>query len=207
MLEVDASSSCDESDWAATPGTPEPDRETFRPFGGHVRVVFFDFDGTLTATPGEAGMRRLLKKRELARRAPMLGPKLRGLRDAGLLLGIVSKSTEQTIREALEGAGLSDLFEGPVIGKALGLEGKAGLIADMHRSGRFDAGSDGLARVLLVDDDVHELARSRERGIQTFAAPRTGGLQEADFREIFKYLSLPFPPGALGELKISGLGG
>lgn len=200
----------DDSDFVVTPGSPEPPRESFRPLGGRVRVVFFDFDGTLTATPGEAGTRRLRKKRELERRAPMLGPPLRGLRDAGILLGIVSKSTEQTIREALDGAGLADLFEGPVIGKALGLEGKAGLIADMHEAGRLDSCTEGLARILLVDDDIHELARSRERGIQTFAAPREGGLQEADFREIFAYLSLPSPSGrsvGLGELDIGGLGG
>mmetsp|Transcript_42945 Transcript_42945/g.124174 ORF Transcript_42945/g.124174 Transcript_42945/m.124174 type:complete len:496 (+) Transcript_42945:146-1633(+) len=176
-----------------TPTTPDPARDGFKFIDDELDVVFFDFDGTLTETPGEAATQRWEKKTELQNRASMLRPRLEGLREAGLLLGIISKSTEQTIRESLDSAGLSDLFEGPVVGKALGFEGKAGFIVDMHRSGRIQLGSGGLSRVLLIDDDVRELDRARERGIQTFAAPPEGGLQECDFDEIFVCLNLPSP--------------
>jgi len=176
-----------------TPTTPDPARDGFKFIDDELDVVFFDFDGTLTETPGEAATQRWEKKAELKKRASMLRPRLQGLRDAGLLLGIISKSTEQTIRESLEAAGLADLFEAPVVGKAVGFEGKAGFIVDMHRSGRIALGPEGLARVLLIDDDVRELDRARERGVQTFAAPPEGGLQECDFDEMFVCLSLPSP--------------
>lgn len=55
--------------------------------------------------------------------------------------GIVSKSTEKTIRSAVVEAGLSELVNGPVVGKALGLEGKAGIIEERRRAGgRADVG-------------------------------------------------------------------
>ena len=38
------------------------------------------------------------------------------LQKAGILLGIISKSDEQRIKQALESANLSHLFNGPVIG-------------------------------------------------------------------------------------------
>lgn len=172
-------------------------RDSFKVVEGEVDVVLFDFDGTLTETPGEAGARRRQKMSELVRRAPMLRPRLEGLRGAGMTLGIMSKSTEQTIRECLEAADLARVFDGPIVGKALGFEGKAGFIADLEQSGSLALGPGGLSRVLLVDDDVRELGRSRERGIQTFAAPPRGGLQEEDFDDFFALLNLPLPTDCL----------
>jgi len=184
--------------YAFTPTTPDPLRAGFRFINEELDVIFFDFDGTLTATPGSVAMQmqRWEKKEELKERAVMLRPRLEGLREAGLTLGIMSKSTEQTIRDALQAAGLDDIFDGPIVGKALGFEGKAGIIDDMYKTGKLALGPEGLARVLLIDDDVRELDRARERGIQTFAAPEDGGLQECDFDEIFVNLSLPSLPGS-----------
>eukprot|EP00443_Scrippsiella_acuminata_P048608 CAMPEP_0115241282 /NCGR_PEP_ID=MMETSP0270-20121206/38346_1 /TAXON_ID=71861 /ORGANISM="Scrippsiella trochoidea, Strain CCMP3099" /LENGTH=476 /DNA_ID=CAMNT_0002656291 /DNA_START=121 /DNA_END=1551 /DNA_ORIENTATION=+ len=185
--------------YAFTPTTPDPLRAGFRFVNEELDVVFFDFDGTLTATPGSVAMQmqRWEKKEELKGRAAMLRPRLEALREAGLTLGIMSKSTEQTIRDALQAAGLEEFFNGPIVGKALGFEGKAGIIDDMHKTGKLPLGPEGLARVLLIDDDVRELDRAREHGIQTFAAPEDGGLQESDFDEIFVNLSLPSLPGSM----------
>jgi len=160
---------------------------------GNVSVIFFDFDGTLTATPGNLVVRQRQshKSDELRERASLLAPRLAALRDAGFLLGIISKSTEFTVRNALDAAGLSEFFTGPVVGKAVGLEGKAGFIQELALSGSLPplGGEDvGLHRVLLVDDDVRELDRARAKGLQTWPAPAEGGLQEGDFDEIFACL-------------------
>jgi len=168
-----------------TPCTPDPMRSDLRAIVGDVGAVLFDFDGTLTALPGGAGRPRR-RQAELRERAPMLEPRLRALRDAGVVLGIVSKSSEFTIRCALSEAGLLELFDGPIVAKAVGFEGKAGFIEELVRTGSLShLGPDGLPRVLLVDDDVRELERARVKGIQTYAAPADGGLQEEDFDEIF----------------------
>jgi phosphoglycolate phosphatase-like HAD superfamily hydrolase len=189
--------------YALTPTTPDPARAGFRLVTEDTRVIFFDFDGTLTRTPGEAATQRCEKKAELKQRAEMLAPRLRGLHDAGILLGIISKSTEDTIREALQEADLARFFEGPVIGKAVGFEGKAGFIRDLYESGDLGPSPKeavgGLQCVLLIDDDVRELARARERGIQTFAAPQQGGLQEEDFDEILACLGLLASPSGNAE--------
>jgi len=182
--------------YVLTPTTPDLHRDGFRLVDDELDIVFFDFDGTLTATPGESATQHGRKKAELKERADMLRPRLQGMIDAGLLLGIMSKSTENTIREALEFAELTDLFQGPIVGKALDFEGKAGIIAKMHQSGKLSLGEEGLSRVLLVDDDVRELDRCRDHGIQTFAAPEDGGLLDSDFDEIFVFLSLPSPANA-----------
>jgi len=179
--------------YVLTPTTPDLHRDGFRLVDDELDIVFFDFDGTLTATPGESATQHGQKKAELKERADMLRPRLQGMIDAGLLLGIMSKSTENTIREALEFAELTDLFQGPIVGKALDFEGKAGIIAKMHQSGKLSLGEEGLSRVLLVDDDVRELDRCRDHGIQTFAAPEGGGLLDSDFDEIFVFLTLPSP--------------
>lgn len=155
--------------------------------------MIFDFDGTLTATPGELAQRPQ-KALELKARAPLLEPRLRELRNAGLVLSVLSKSSEHTVRSALEEAGLLCYFDGPIVGKAVGFEGKAGFIDEFVRAGRLsDLGPEDARGVLLIDDDVRELDRARARGIQTYAAPAIGGLQEADFDEIFAGLGVIGP--------------
>jgi len=170
-----------------SPGTPTPNREEFRHIESGVTLVMFDFDGTLTATPGDLAARPQ-KHAELRQRAAMLGPRLQALQEAGATLGIISKSTESTVRDAVQAAGLSAHFQGPIVGKAISFEGKAGIIDDLAQTGAL-AGfqSAGLVeqaachRVLLVDDDVMELERARCAGLQAYAAPPKGGLQEQDF--------------------------
>lgn len=158
---------------------------------GDVGAVIFDFDGTLTSTPGDRADRRS-KINELKERAAMLSPWLRSLRSADLTLGILSKSTTDTLTAALEAAGLRDVFNGPVHGKAVGFEGKAGFIRDYCAQGGAlgGLGPEGLKRVLLVDDDLTELVRAREFGIQTYPAPKDGGLQAEHFDEIFGALKI-----------------
>ena len=80
--------------WPPGPESPSPFRDDFRmlPAAG-VAVIFFDFDGTLTATPGDRAARRT-KQLELCERAAMLGPRLKSLRADGASLGIISKSTD-----------------------------------------------------------------------------------------------------------------
>lgn len=195
----------DKQNWSSgTPPNPRRCDQT-RLLGGVVALIF-DFDGTLTATPGDRAERRY-KIEELKERAPLLRPWLQRLRDAGIVLGILSKSSDATIRGALEAAELDELFDGPVQGKAMGFEGKAGHIEDMCREeGVFaQLGLEGLAYILLVDDDVQELERAGGYGIQTYAAPEDGGLQEEDFREIFKGLGLPVPPQAPESTQIRRL--
>lgn len=180
---------------ALTPRTPDPARDGFRSIGADLDLVFFDFDGTLTATPGMNTKQHSEKGRELKERAEMLRPRLESMIEHGLLLGIMSKSTESTIRDALDYAGLTDLFKGPILGKALDFEGKAGIIAKMYEKGQITLGPGGLSRVLLIDDDVRDLDRCREFGIQTFAAPEDGGLLDCDFDEILACLNIPSPVG------------
>jgi len=173
-----------------SPATPVPKRDAFRQVECGFSVVMFDFDGTLTATPGDRAARSQ-KKTELRQRAAMLEPCLKAMQEYGTTLGIISKSTEGTIRDALQAAGLSAYFQGPVVGKAVSFEGKAGIIDDLARRGAL-AGlrSAGLVeqaasqRVLLVDDDVMELERARCAGLQTYAAPSKGGLRHEDFEAI-----------------------
>lgn len=178
-----------------SPSTPNPDRQNFREVTGGVAIIFFDFDGTLTATPGDRAARGK-KLSELCSRATMLKPRLNAFREAGVTLGIISKSTEVTIRDALDAACLADLFNGPIIGKAVGFEGKAGIIEEMTRSGtlRLPKGHSWQATMrstLLVDDDVLELDRARRMGLQAFAAPAEGGLQDDDLQVILGGLQRP----------------
>jgi len=182
--------------------TPEPQREDLKLVEGGVRMVLFDFDGTLTSVPGEKAKRRQ-KKADLGQRAPLLQKHLQVLKSSGIVLGIITKSQEDTVRGALEDAGLDKYFQGPVIGKAIGFEGKAGFIEDLlEKSDDFSyvgKGEAGLGRVLLVDDDVRELGRAQAKGIQTFPAPQAGGLQEDDFAELLGALGLEYneaPPAA-----------
>lgn len=196
------------------PSTPLPNRDEFLQVEGGVVIIFFDFDGTLTATPGDRAA-RCHKQAELCSRAPMIEPRLRALREAGATLGIISKSTEATIRDALQAAGLSVHFEAPVIGKAVSFEGKAGIIEELARKGALKkCGNHGLPagqlvghRVLLVDDDVLELERARSWGLQAYAAPSVGGLREEDFDVILNALRrprhLPRPVGAAPSMKRS----
>lgn len=178
-----------------TPKTPDPLRSDLRIIEGNVAAILFDFDGTLTASPGDKAQRSR-KQVELQTRAPLLMPRLQNLRDAGVVLGIISKSSELTIRCALREAGLADLFDGPIVAKAVGFDGKAGFIEDLVETGALgDLGEDGVGRVLLVDDDVRELDRARARGIQTYPAPQEGGLQDGDFDEIIASLGLD--PGSV----------
>jgi len=174
-----------------TPGLP--DRQDFRAVGAGVAVVFFDFDGTLTASPGDRAVRRM-KQAELLERAPMLAPRLQALREAGLTLGIISKSTEGTIRSSLDVAGLADFFDGPLVARAVGFEGKVGFIEELAKKGGLrrlgGRGEKAGRRVLLVDDDVLECQRAQARGLQTYAAPEDGGLQENDFDVIFQGLRI-----------------
>jgi len=175
---------------ALTPTSPEPVRAELKRLSGNLGAILFDFDGTLTASPGDVAL-RCQKRVELRERAPLLKPRLRALREAGLVLGIISKSSEPTICGAIQEAGLEGLFNGPLLGKAVGFEGKAGFIEELVIAGDLGhLGAEGLRSVALIDDDVRELERAHERGIQTYAAPRQGGLQEQDFDEIFAALGI-----------------
>jgi phosphoglycolate phosphatase-like HAD superfamily hydrolase len=160
---------------------------------GEVAMIFFDFDGTLTATAGGLVKRQSQKVAELVERASFLAPRLSALRDAGILLGIISKSTAFTVRKALEGAGLSEYFTGPIVGQAVGLEGKAGFIEQLAAGGSLPpltSEEASICRVLLVDDDLFELELARNMGVQTFPAPAEGGLQDEHFAEIFTRLGV-----------------
>jgi len=185
-----ASSSAKSFRCVLTPRTPTVDRRLLKCLKKEVAVIFFDFDGTLTASPGDRA-HRFQKQGELCERAPMLSPWLRSLQRAGICLGIASKSTEQTIRSALEGAKMSDIFGGPLISRAVGFEGKAGFIEEAVTIGSLKhLGLQGLHQVALIDDDTFELECAQEKGIQTYPAPRDGGLQDADFVEILYCLNL-----------------
>ncbi|CAE8601962.1 unnamed protein product [Polarella glacialis] len=181
-----------------SPESPMPGRDDHRSPNGGVAVVFFDFDGTLTATPGEKAARGR-KQAELCDRASMLAPRLRAMRADGASLGIVSKSSEATIRAALEASGLAKLFDGPVVAKAIGFEGKTGFVEDLAlrgclpRLGSYRGHAAPLHRILLVDDDVLELQRAKARGLQTYAAPAEGGLRDEDFDVIMEALKMPRP--------------
>merc|ERR1719193_1606586 len=94
--------------------TPNPRRRDQNRLEKSVRAALFDFDGTLTATPGDRAERRN-KLAELRERSPMLRPWLQRFREVGVTLGIMSKSSEQTILDALEAAQLRELFNGPVV--------------------------------------------------------------------------------------------
>lgn len=202
-LKASLADSRDSPNLMEQPGTPVPERSSFKNIsGGMVALIFFDFDGTLTATPGDRAARPR-KQIELCDRAPMLKPKLRALREAGVSLGIISKSTEPTIRDALQAASLDSLFDAPIVGKAVGFEGKAGFIEELSQSGAlrglgsrgFDPGQRSAAhRILLVDDDVLELERAQGMGMQAYAAPAEGGLQEQDLDAILAALQLPPSP-------------
>eukprot|EP00931_Biecheleriopsis_adriatica_P103164 TRINITY_DN78037_c0_g1_i1.p1 TRINITY_DN78037_c0_g1~~TRINITY_DN78037_c0_g1_i1.p1 ORF type:complete len:337 (+),score=61.89 TRINITY_DN78037_c0_g1_i1:65-1075(+) len=173
-----------------TPRTPDPPREDFHLITGEVRVIFFDFDGTLTTTPGGAAL-RCNKQADLCERAPFLTPHLQKLRDQNITLGVISKSSIVTVRSALQAAGLDTFFEDDLlIGKATSLEGKAGVIEDLLGSGAINPlGLEDSDKVLLVDDTVFELELASARGMQTYAAPVEGGLQASDFEAIFEGLS------------------
>jgi phosphoglycolate phosphatase-like HAD superfamily hydrolase len=159
---------------------------------GDVCAIVFDFDGTLTASPGEVAIRGN-KQDELCDRSSLLAPRLQALRGAGITLCIMSKSSETTIRSALQASGLAQFFDGPLVAKAVGFEGKAGFIKELVQTGDLQhLGAENLlGRVLLVDDDVYELDRAQVHGIQTYAVPEKGGLQEKDFDTIFAALGLP----------------
>jgi len=180
------------------PDSPGPRRDEFhQPPGGAV-VVFFDFDGTLTSTPGDRAARRT-KREELVERAPMLEHRLRAMRQEGASLGIISKSSESTIRGALEASGLSKYFDAPLVAKAVGFEGKAGFIEELAQKGclpRLGSARGHVVafhRILLVDDDVLELERARSHGMQCYSAPADGGLQDEDFDIIIEALRMPRP--------------
>lgn len=183
-------SSSSSAHYKITPGTPLPERSDLKLIVGDVGAIIFDFDGTLTATPGDSAV-RWKKQEELKERATFLRPRLQRLVEAGITLGIMTKSSERTVTEALENAELTELFEGPIVAKAIGFEGKAGHIEELAQTGRLkNLGAEGAKRVVLVDDDVLELDRARGKGIQTYAAPQEGGLQVEDFEEIFRGVGL-----------------
>lgn len=175
--------------------SPACKRHDVKHIEGAVAAVIFDFDGTLTCTPGDRADRRT-KMSELAARASMLGPWLKALREADVLIGILSKSTTETVTSALEAAGLRDAFNGPIVGKAHGFDGKVGFINEMCCEGGAleHLGTMGIHRVLLVDDDTNELLMAREAGAQTYPAPEEGGLQVDDFGQIFAALTISEPP-------------
>lgn len=190
-----------------TPRTPEPIRAEMKLLTGCISVIFFDFDGTLTATPGHLVERHAVKTGELCERAVLLTSRLKSLCSAGILLGIISKSTEATVRTALDAAGLMEFFQGPVVGKAVGLEGKAGFIEDLVSSGStFLKGEEvNLHNVLLIDDDVRELERARAKGVCTWPAPPEGGLQDNDFDDIFVGLGIHgFSGKGCGKVSTNG---
>lgn len=152
-----------------------------------VCTIFFDFDGTLTSTPGDRAMRRN-KAGDLLARVPMLEARLRQLRKAGFMLGIISKSSESTIVGTLEKADLASAFDGPIVANAVGLEGKAGFIRELCAEGGALKHLEGSWNILLIDDDLSELELAHDAGIQTYSAPEDGGLQEGDFDRIIQAL-------------------
>eukprot|EP00913_Durusdinium_trenchii_P014185 g13312.t1 len=87
---------------------------------------------------------------------------------------------------------LMELINGPIIGKAAQLDGKAGVIQCLYEEGGSleHLGAEAWAKALLIDDDISELVWARDIGMQTFAAPPQGGLQEDDFDELFRALGL-----------------
>jgi len=180
--------------YAPTAVSSQPDRGDLSAIDGAVEVIFFDFDGTLTETPGTKAS-HASKMAELMGRTSLLRPWLQHLREAGIILGVVSKSTEQTVSTALQESGLMEFFNGPIVGKAAQLDGKAGIIQGLFEEGGVLAhlGSEAWERALLVDDDISELVWAREIGMQTFAAPAQGGLQADDFQELFRSLGLEGP--------------
>lgn len=177
--------------YAPTAVSSQPDRGDLSAIDGDVEVIFFDFDGTLTETPGTRAS-HASKMAELNARTSLLRPRLERLREAGLMLAVVSKSTEQTICSALQETGLMELINGPIIGKAAQLDGKAGVIQCLYEEGGSleHLGAEAWAKALLIDDDISELVWARDIGMQTFAAPPQGGLQEDDFDELFRALGL-----------------
>merc|ERR1712032_199509 len=181
-----ASASCK---FVLTPSTPNPDRDDMKSITGNVVFIFFAFDGTLTASPGDNNVQHCQKQQSIFERAPLLASRLKDLRDSGFGLGIISKSTETTIRGILQDAGLAYLFNGPILGKAVGFNGKAGFIEDLIMEGHLrDVGAAELQQILLVDDDIRELDRAKALGIQTYAAPESGGLQDEDFDDMYATL-------------------
>lgn len=181
--------------YAPTAVSSQPDRNDLSAIDGDVEVIFFDFDGTLTETPGTRAS-HASKLVELRERTPMLRPRLQRLRDAGVSLAVISKSTEQTVSHALEETGLRDLFNGPVLGKAARVDGKAGIIKELYEVGGCFAhlGAEAWDKAILIDDDICELVWARDIGMQTFAAPPQGGLQEEDFDDLFKAIGLYTEP-------------
>eukprot|EP00435_Cladocopium_sp_Y103_P035696 s2096_g9.t1 len=177
--------------YAPTAVSSQPDRGDLSAIDGAVEVIFFDFDGTLTETPGTRAS-HASKMAELMGRTPLLRPRLQRLREAGIILGVVSKSTEQTVSTALQETGLMEFFNGPIVGKAAQLDGKAGIIQALFEEGGTLAhlGSEAWEKALLIDDDISELVWARDIGMQTFAAPAQGGLQADDFHELFRSLGL-----------------
>lgn len=177
--------------YAPTAVSSQPDRGDLSAIDGAVEVIFFDFDGTLTETPGTRAS-HASKMAELMGRTPLLRPRLQRLREADIILGVVSKSTEQTVSTALQETGLMEFFNGPIVGKAAQLDGKAGIIQALFEEGGTLAhlGSEAWEKALLIDDDISELVWARDIGMQTFAAPAQGGLQADDFQELFRSLGL-----------------
>eukprot|EP00928_Gymnodinium_smaydae_P049257 TRINITY_DN33051_c0_g1_i1.p1 TRINITY_DN33051_c0_g1~~TRINITY_DN33051_c0_g1_i1.p1 ORF type:complete len:404 (+),score=52.44 TRINITY_DN33051_c0_g1_i1:26-1213(+) len=186
------------------PITPPANREQHRQLKGGVSIIFFDFDGTLTATPGELSCSHRQKKSELCERAPMMLSRMSAFREAGATLGIISKSTEATVRDALLAADLTCYFRGPIVGNAVGFEGKVGFIEELAMQGLLPGFSRrGLGmgpsrwalvreRILLVDDDVRELQRAAAGGVQTYAAPAEGGIRACDLDAILEAVRHPF---------------
>lgn len=166
----------------------------------------FDFDGTLTATPGDRAARRN-KIDELIERTPFLRPWLEKLRQAGITIGVISKSSEATIQDSLKASGLNELFDGPILPKAVGFDGKAGFIQELCVDGALSyLGDHGQSSVLLVDDDINELLRARQHSIQTWPAPGEGGLGDDDFHELFEALSIEKPTMSTEVLRLWTLG-
>jgi len=185
-LSLDSPSSCGSASFEQNFPcvTPSSQYSKLERITGDVGIIFFDFDGTLTSIPGEAA-RGVCKQEDLLRRAPMLEPHLQSFGAAGIVLGIISKSTSTTIQSALQAAGLLKFFDGPVIAKATGFEGKAGFIKDVVNKGTFrHLGVESLDRILLVDDDTFELERACEDGIQTYPVSGKRGLQNSDLLAI-----------------------
>merc|ERR1719428_859562 len=178
---------------AAGSSGQKPSRHDFRVIVGGADIVMFDFHGTLTSTPGHLVKRRSQEVQELCARAQMLALHLGQLRKANLMLGIISRSGAGDIKHALGAASLRHLFNGPVVGNAQDIRGKAGVIQDLctQPDGALaNLGPEQMHRILLVDDDVYQLSLARDCGIPAFAAPQSGGLQESDFKEILTGVSL-----------------
>lgn len=148
----------------------------------HVKIIFFDFDGTLTNTPGGEGANPL---RELKERTPLLTKYLTLLGEAGILVGILSKRRTDDLRSYLATTKLTRFFTTTVEVPTSSLGGKVSEI-QKELEGKYLVDENAA----LVDADYDELKLARGAGVHTYPAPKQGGLTESDFEAIMHMIGV-----------------